>query len=294
MSEGAGVSAESGIPTFRGAGGLWRTYEAASLATPEAFVRNPLLVWEFYSWRREVVARSQPNPAHYALAALERKLEAQGRRLTLITQNVDRLHQAAGSRSTVELHGSLWDVCVATRRGLRDPRFPPWEDRTQPLVPALAGKGQPHHDAAPADIPTNQLPRDSQGRLLRPGVVWFGEQLPQALLAAAEAATAACDLFVTVGTAATVYPAAGFASSAAARGVPVAEFNLEPTGSTALCTWAFQGRAGELLPAALGVEQEFSGCEEALSAVQGAEQDVQIVLEQKQDISGDVVWHHGG
>jgi NAD-dependent deacetylase sirtuin 5 len=102
---GAGVSAESGIPTFRGAGGLWRNFEPGALATPQAFVRRPGLVWEFYSWRRDVAARCRPNPAHYAIAALQLRLEQEGRRFTLITQNVDRFHQAAGSRNVIELHG---------------------------------------------------------------------------------------------------------------------------------------------------------------------------------------------
>eukprot|EP00887_Chlorella_sp_A99_P001843 scaffold19.g1843.t1 len=212
---GAGVSAESGIATFRGAGGLWRTYQAASLATPQAFVRTPSLVWE----------------------------------------NVDRFHQQAGSRSVVELHGSIWDVCPAGRRGAKV--GPCREDRAQPLCAALAGRGAPDPAAAELPpIPTDLLPHDAQGRLLRPGVVWFGEALDPAVLDAAEAAVEACDLFITAGTSAVVYPAASFAEAAAGRGVPVAEFNLEPSGSSGLCSFSFQGRAGELLPAALGVEAE--------------------------------------
>lgn len=252
---GAGISAESGIPTFRGAGGLWRKYDSARLATARAFVQRPSLVWEFYHWRRCVAARCRPNPAHYAMAALEQRLAALGRRLTLVTQNVDRLHQQAGSKAVLELHGSIWDVCRADRGGLKDGSC--WEDRRQPLAPALAGRGAPDPDLdAEPDIPTSALPQDGEGRLLRPGVVWFGETLDPAALASAEEAVAGCDLFVTAGTSAVVYPAAGFAEQVAARGVPVAEFNLETSGSSSLCTFAFRGRAAELLPAALGVEAE--------------------------------------
>ncbi|KAL4451674.1 hypothetical protein ABPG75_007336 [Micractinium tetrahymenae] len=205
---GAGVSAESGVPTFRSAGGLWRDFEPGALATPQAFVRRPSLVWEFYSWRREVVAACLPNRAHHAIAALERRLAAEGRgaSFTLITQNVDRLHQAAGSSHIIELHGSIWDVCRTGRRGLKASRC--WEDRRQPLCPALAGRGTPDGDASPAAvIPSDQLPHDAEGHLLRPGVVWFNEQLDPAVLDAAEQATAACDLVITAGTSAVVYPA---------------------------------------------------------------------------------------
>ncbi|KAI7836538.1 hypothetical protein COHA_009603 [Chlorella ohadii] len=250
---GAGVSAESGIPTFRGAQGLWRSFDPMALATPQAFVRNPGLVWEFYSWRRDVAAACAPNRAHYAIAALERQLRQQGRRLTLITQNVDRFHQQAGSQGVIELHGSIWDVCVAGRGGRK--AGPCWEDRRQPLCAGLAGRGAPDAHNAP-DIPEQDLPQDEQGRLLRPGVVWFNEALDPSVLQAAEAATTSCDLFITAGTSAVVYPAAGFAQMAAAQGAAVAEFNLEATDATGLCQFAFQGVAGELLPKAFGVEAD--------------------------------------
>lgn len=238
-----------------------------------------------------MAAGCQPNPAHYAIAALQRRLESEGRRFTLITQNVDRLAQAAGSTDVLELHGrqgwgatdalrctmwhgrdrsrsweealrlrahlacSIWDVCRAGKRGRKASRC--WEDRRQPLVPSLAGRGAPDGDpSAAADLPLDQLPHDDEGRLLRPGVVWFNEQLDAAVLAAAEAATAACDLFITAGTSAVVYPAAGFAHRAKRLGAAVAEFNLDTTGATGICDFAFQGRAGELLPAAFGVEEE--------------------------------------
>lgn len=249
---GAGTSAESGIPTFRGAGGLWRKYQATELATPEAFVRDPSLVWEFYHWRREVVSRSKPNKAHFALAALEKRCKEEGKKLTLITQNIDRLHQAAGSKSIIELHGSLWDVCSADRHGYRSDDQKPWEDRTQPLVPALQGQGAPtvkHH----ANIPLKNLPHDSQGHLLRPGVVWFGEGLDPDVLGEAAEALQTCDLFMTIGTSSVVYPAAGFAAQVAARGVPLAEVNLDTSEATDICQYVFQGKAGEILPELLDV-----------------------------------------
>ncbi|KAL3161090.1 NAD-dependent protein deacylase sirtuin-5, mitochondrial [Trebouxia sp. C0009 RCD-2024] len=249
---GAGTSAESGIPTFRGAGGLWRECEATALATPEAFVENPSLVWEFYHWRREVVSKSKPNKAHYALAALEKRCQQEGKRLTLITQNIDRLHQAAGSQSIIELHGSLWDVCYPDRRGHRSLKKKPWEDRRQPLVPALQGKGAPdvtHH----ADIPVEDLPSHN-GCLLRPGVVWFGEGLDEEVLASAHSALVSCDLFITIGTSSVVYPAAGFAAKVARRGVPTAEVNLDTSGATDICQYVFQGKAGEILPELFGVD----------------------------------------
>lgn len=164
--------------------------------------------------------------------------------------------------STLPLAGlplprSIWDVCRAGHRGLKASAC--WEDRRQPLAPALAGRGAPEGDASPAaDIPADQLPHDEEGHLLRPGVVWFNEALDPHTLEAAEAATAACDLFVTAGTSALVYPAAGFAAEAAARGAAVAEFNLErtPHASSGICRFAFEGKAGDLLLAAFGVEAE--------------------------------------
>ncbi|CAL5219744.1 g1642 [Coccomyxa viridis] len=248
---GAGVSAESGVPTFRGSGGLWRTWNATDLATPGAFVRDPSLVWEFYNYRRELVQRCRPNPAHLALAAFERKVTEDGRRFTLITQNIDGLHAAAGSRNVVLLHGSLWDVCRADRHGMKASK--PCENRKQPLVPALEGKGAPDPATMAADIPREALPRDDKGHLLRPGVVWFGENLDPDVLSRAQQAVDDADLFITVGTSSVVYPAAGFVSQVAARGVPCAEVNLESSGATASCKYTFQGRAGEILPDLLEV-----------------------------------------
>lgn len=213
---GAGVSAESGVPTFRGPGGLWKQFRPEDLATPQAFRRAPELVWEWYDWRRSVIAKIQPNPAHYALAELEQRVE----RFTLITQNVDGLHQKAGSNSVLEVHGSIWTLrCTACGRE--------WRDRSIPL--ALP----PHCEC---------------GNLARPGVVWFGENLPVKVWTAAEEATRSCDVFLVVGTSAVVYPAAGLIPLARAAGAKTIEVNLEATPMSASVDCALQGAAGEILP----------------------------------------------
>src|ERR1700685_3480024 len=186
---GAGISAESGVPTFRGAGGLWKQFRAEDLATPEAFRRDPQLCWEWYDWRRGLLAKVQPNAGHYALAELERRIP----QFTLITQNVDGLHVEAGSAAVLEIHGSIWMLrCNACGRE--------WTDRSVPLA---------------------LLPRCAHcGGLARPGVVWFGENLNPKVWAAAEQAACNGDVFLVVGTSAVVYPAAGLvplARSAGAR-----------------------------------------------------------------------------
>lgn len=159
---GAGVSAESGVPTFRGAGGLWRKFAAQDLATPEAFARNPSLVWEFYHYRREVMASKHPNPAHKAIAECEERLKPQKRDVTVITQNIDELHFRAGSKNVLELHGSLFKTrCVRCR----DVRV----NRDSPICEALAGKGAPDPSAEDARISEENLPRcnkDNCGGLL--------------------------------------------------------------------------------------------------------------------------------
>lgn len=214
---GAGISAESGVPTFRGDGGLWRTYRAMDLATPEAFERDPKLVWEFYNWRRELVAPLEPNPAHRALAELEKRLPG----FTLITQNIDGLHQKAGSRNLLELHGNLWWVrCTACRR-LE-------EDRTVPLPPL---------PACP-----------SCGSLLRPHVVWFGEMLDRKILDAAYGAIDGCDLMMVIGTSGTVQPAASMGMHARGHGALTVEINLDPTPYTDAYDVGIAGKAGEIVP----------------------------------------------
>ncbi len=219
---GAGISAESGIPTFRDAlTGLWSRYRAEDLATPEAFARDPGLVWDWYAWRRERVRAAQPNPGHRAIHALASLVP----RLTLVTQNVDGLHQRAGSRNVIELHGNI----LRTRCS--------HEDRIVEEGPG--GTGRP--------------PRCADcGAFLRPDVVWFGEPLPaEALRGAAEAASA-CDVLLVVGTSGLVYPAAGLPGVARAAGVPVILVDPQAVslaGQTGVRHLV--GPAGRVLPALL-------------------------------------------
>jgi NAD-dependent deacetylase len=214
---GAGISAESGLPTFRGAGGLWRGMNPMELATPQAFERDPKLVWEFYNWRRELLATVKPNPGHLALVELARIVP----KLALVTQNVDRLHHRAGSHDILELHGNLDEVrcvdCAATT------------DRAGVALPAL--------------------PKcDDCGGLLRPAVVWFGEALPQPIWESAVEAAEQCDVMLVVGTSAVVYPAAGLGQIARGHGAAVIEVNLEQTDLSGAAEIGLYGRAGEILP----------------------------------------------
>jgi NAD-dependent deacetylase len=196
---GAGVSAASGVPTFRGPGGLWRNRQATQLATPEAFAQDPVLVWEWYAWRRQVISQCAPNPAHDVIARWSTRPG-----FTLVTQNVDGLHERAGTRNVVRYHGSIWTL-VCSGCGVR------WDDLRVPLDP----------------FP----PKCSQcGALARPGVVWFGEAIPPDAARAAQAATA-CDVFLSVGTSSVVYPAAGLLAEAHARGAFTVEINPETTAA---------------------------------------------------------------
>ena len=214
---GAGVSAESGVPTFRDANGLWNQYRVQDLATPSAFARDPKLVWDWYNWRRCVLAEVKPNPGHLALAEIEKRVEA----FTLITQNVDGLHELAGSRNILRLHGSVWSVrCLACGRESEDRRIP------MPQIP-------PHCDC---------------GGLLRPGVVWFGESLPAEIWNAAQEAARSAELFLVIGTSAVVYPAAGLAELAKSSGARVVEINIAKTPLTGVLDEFLEGPAGELLP----------------------------------------------
>ena len=202
---GAGVSAESGVPTFRGAGGFWREFQAQQLATPEAFEEDPSLVWEFYHYRREVMLEKQPNPAHLAIAQAEKKLKELGKRLIVITQNIDELHKRAGSENILELHGSLFRV-RCTRCGEETSNY------DSPICEALRDKGKPDPNAGSANIPVKDLPTcKSCGGLLRPAVVWFGEGLNHDVLGQAHDEIEECDVCMVVGTSSVVYPAAMFA-----------------------------------------------------------------------------------
>jgi NAD-dependent deacetylase len=217
---GAGISAESGVPTFRGPGGLWRQFRPEDLATPEAFARDPRLVWEWYSWRRETIAPLRPNPAHVALAELERRVPD----FRLATQNVDGLHAAAGSARLLELHGSIWRVrCAGCRRAAEDRRVP---------LPELP-------------------PRCACGALLRPDVVWFGEMLPPGVVEEAMAAARSAEVVLVLGTSSLVYPAAALPQVAKAAGAFVIEVNIEATPLTAAADVSLRGPAAEIVPALL-------------------------------------------
>lgn len=221
---GAGISADSGVPTFRGPEGLWRTYHAEELATPEAFARDPRLVWEWYDWRRGLIAAKRPNAAHYALAELERRSPD----MTLITQNVDGLHARAGSRHLQELHGNIWITrCTACGRRAADDRVP------LPLSPGLPVC-------------------ETCGGLLRPHIVWFGEALEPSVIGAAAAAAASCELFLVVGTSGVVQPAASLAMMAREAGAFVVEVNPERSASPAVQSW-LSGRAAEIVPRVVAV-----------------------------------------
>ncbi len=220
---GSGVSAESGVPTFREAQtGLWARFDPEELATPEAFERDPRLVWEWYSWRRELVEKAIPNPGHEALAELERRVPS----FVLVTQNVDGLHRRAGSQNVVELHGNIRRSKCSREGVVVEPR----EDDTG--VPPSC----PRCDA-----------------LLRPDVVWFGEMLPAGALAEAFDAAQSCDLFFSVGTSGVVQPAASLPFEALRHGAVLIEVNPDETPLTRHASYALRGRAGEILPTLVSV-----------------------------------------
>jgi len=220
---GAGVSAESGLATFRDAQtGLWARFDPRELATPSAFARNPKLVWDWYASRRERAAAAQPNPGHRALAEIETRIAD----FTLITQNVDGLHQRAGSRNVVELHGNIGRV-KCSREGTLVER---WE---------TAAEEAPRCEAC--------------GAFLRPDVVWFEEMLPASALAAAEAAVRRCEVLLLIGTSAEVYPAAALPQLARERAALVVEVNPDATALSASADFVLRQPAGKALPALLDV-----------------------------------------
>jgi NAD-dependent deacetylase len=198
--------------------GLWAQYRPEDLATPEAFEKNPKLVWDWYAMRREKVKAVEPNPGHYALAEMERRAP----NFTLITQNVDSLHQKAGNVGVIELHGSL-----------------------QRVKCSVCGKQADRWDESPDDVPHCQV----CGGLLRPDVVWFGESLPREALEAAVDATRKSDIFFSVGTSGLVQPAAALAFAAKNNNVLVVEVNAEPTPLTEKADFSLMGKSGEILPA---------------------------------------------
>jgi NAD-dependent deacetylase len=215
---GAGISAESGVPTFRGEAGLWRQYRPEELATPQAFARDPNLVWEWYDWRRSLIGACQPNPAHHTLADMESRLPD----FTLITQNVDGLHRLAGNQNVLELHGDIWRLSC-TRQGTT------LVDRTTPLP----------------EIP----PRCAEcGALMRPDVVWYGEALPADVLEDAFAASAACDVVLVIGTSAVVHPAATLPLIATENGAALVEVNPQPTPLSNYADLTLRRPAAQALP----------------------------------------------
>jgi len=214
---GAGISKESNVPTFRGADGLWRNYDAMELATPDAFRRNPALVWEWYTWRQGLIAECSPNPGHLTL----KKWEEEGLLETLITQNVDGLHIRAGSKNVLEVHGDLWaSKCVSC-------------DHTSRLE-------------APADgIPV--CPECSSS--LRPDVVWFGESLDRDVISKVYDELEKADVCLVIGTSSLVQPAASFPLIVKQRGGLIIEINIERTPLTTAVDYHLSGKSGEVLPA---------------------------------------------
>ena len=215
---GSGISAESGVPTFREAQtGLWSRYSPQQLATPEAFNRDPETVWQWYAWRREILATVQPNAAHYAVA----RLQALVPKLTLVTQNVDGLHQKAGASNVLEFHGNLM-----TNRCSRDGSVQVVSTETS---------------AAPPRCP-------DCGAYLRPGVVWFGEPIPADVLQRSFDAAMECDVYLSIGTSSMVYPAASLVEAAIQNDATIVEVNPEATPLTRYVDYALARKAGDILP----------------------------------------------
>ena len=205
---GAGISTESGIPTFRGPGGLWRNFRAEELATPQAFQRDPQLVWEWYNWRREVISKAEPNPGHHALVDLEKRTP----KFTLVTQNVDGLHERAGSRNVIRIHGSIW------------------EERCSKCGRSATGSC------------------NACGAITRPGVVWFGEPLDPGVWDNAQKAVETARVLLVIGTSAVVYPAASLVPLAKHSGATVVEVNPDATPVSSSVDYSLRGTAGEILP----------------------------------------------
>lgn len=248
---GAGVTAESGLPAFRGKHEKWRKWKSQDLATPEAFSRYPSRVWEFYHYRRELALSKKPTTAHYAIAECEARLRKQGRDVVVITQCIDDLHLQAGSKHVLKIHGNLMETrCVSCGHVTANKR--------SPICGALKGTGSPDPDAADAQIPVDKLPRceksDCHG-LLRPNVVFFGETLDSHVLTKVEKELEVCDLCLVVGTSSIVYPAAMFGPRVASRGIPVAEFNLHSTPKTEYFMYHFPGPCETTLPPALAQDE---------------------------------------
>lgn len=213
---GAGISAESGIPTFRGKDGIWNKLKPEELANFNAFMRNPEMVWEWYNHRKKIIHESKPNPGHLAIAEFQNYFDD----VTVVTQNIDNLHRRAGSKKIYELHGNIErNYCVNCHTFYNEE----------------------------LDF-SDGVPKCKCGGLIRPDVVWFGEFLPQDQFEGGEKAAVNCDMFFVVGTSAIVYPAAGLVYSAKRAGSYIVEVNIEPTEISSICDASFFGEAGKILP----------------------------------------------
>jgi NAD-dependent deacetylase len=214
---GAGISAESGIPTFRGTDGLWKNYRAEELATPWAFEQDPETVWQWYDWRRGIIGNAQPNHGHLAIKELEDMFKS----FLLITQNVDGLHGRTGIKNLIEIHGNLWRV-RCTR-----------EEKTSMLM----------------DVPLKEIPPKCEcGAILRPDVVWFGESIPTVALETSFRILEQCDTLIVVGTSGVVYPVASFPQRVKENGGYVVEVNVEPTPISSIADASLYGNSGDILP----------------------------------------------
>lgn len=215
---GAGISAESGVPTFRGEDGLWKKFKPEELANFDAFMRNPELVWEWYKYRKQIIHNIQPNPGHFAIVELEKLFV----NFAVVTQNVDNLHREAGSKTVYELHGNIMrNYCIDCLTEYSDELI----------------------------FSSSQVPRCNACRgMVRPGVVWFGELLPQDQWDAAEKASSSADVFISVGTSGIVYPAASLPYIAKHHGAFIVEVNPEPTPITDIADKYLKGKSGEILP----------------------------------------------
>ena len=228
---GAGISAESGIPTFREKGGIWEKHDAYKLATPEGFKENPLKVWRFYSERRQAILDCKPNAAHYALTSLESYVEKKGGFL-LITQNVDALHARAGNKNIVEIHGNIF------RTKCSNPECKAWYQSFDDTNSYMD------------DVPKCKI----CGAPLRPDVVWFGEIIDSMLQFRVHQAMQACDFFITIGTSGTVYPAAGYVQIALDAGAETILINADSPENLEFFKYFYQGPAAKILPALLGMD----------------------------------------
>lgn len=214
---GAGISAESGIPTFRGKDGIWNKLRPEELANFNAFMRNPQMVWEWYNHRKKIIHESKPNAGHQAIAEMQDLFED----VTVVTQNIDNLHRRAGSKKIFELHGNIErNFCIKCRKFYNEE----------------------------LDF-SEGVPKCKCGGLIRPDVVWFGEYLPEDQFSGGEKAALNCDMFFVVGTSAVVYPAAGLVYTAKRGGAFIVEVNLEETEVSSACDASFYGEAGKILPA---------------------------------------------